>query len=67
NFLILDEIFGSQDQERKRNIMEAFGQLSKQFSQILLITHIEDVKDLVGGAIVVQENEDGSSSVSVVG
>ncbi|MDD1746712.1 MAG: SMC family ATPase [Methanomassiliicoccales archaeon] len=67
NFLILDEIFGSQDQGRKRNIMEAFGQLSKQFSQILLITHIEDVKDLVGGAIVVQENEDGSSSVSVVG
>ncbi|MDD1748018.1 MAG: SMC family ATPase [Methanomassiliicoccales archaeon] len=66
NFLILDEIFGSQDQERKRNIMEAFGQLSKQFSQILLITHIEDVKDLVGGAVVVQENEDGSSSVSVV-
>ncbi|HUL40143.1 MAG TPA: SMC family ATPase, partial [Methanomassiliicoccales archaeon] len=66
NFLILDEIFGSQDQGRKRNIMEAFGQLSKKFSQILLITHIEDVKDLVGGAIVVQENEDGSSSVSVV-
>jgi exonuclease SbcC len=66
NFLILDEIFGSQDQGRKRNIMEAFGQLSKQFSQILLITHIEDVKDLVGEAIVVQENEDGSSSVSVV-
>jgi DNA repair protein SbcC/Rad50 len=66
NFLILDEIFGSQDQGRKRNIMEAFGQLSKQFSQILLITHIEDVKDLVGGAVVVQENEDGSSSVSVV-
>jgi DNA repair exonuclease SbcCD ATPase subunit len=46
--------------------MEAFGQLSKQFSQILLITHIEDVKDLVGGAILVQENEDGSSSVNVV-
>jgi exonuclease SbcC len=66
NFLILDEIFGSQDQGRKRNIMEAFGQLSKQFSQILLITHIEDVKDLVGGAILVQENEDGSSSVNVV-
>ncbi len=67
NLLILDEIFGSQDQGRKRNIMEAFGQLSKQFSQILLITHIEDVKDLVGGAVLVQENEDGSSSVSVVG
>ncbi|MEM0448287.1 MAG: SMC family ATPase [Methanomassiliicoccales archaeon] len=66
NLLILDEIFGSQDQMRKRNIMEAFSQLSRQFSQILLITHIDDVKDMVGAAIVVRENEDGSSSASVV-
>ena len=67
NFLILDEIFGSQDQERKRNIMESFAQLSRQFAQILLITHIEDIKDLVNAVVVVSENEDGSSSVSVVG
>jgi exonuclease SbcC len=66
NFLILDEIFGSQDQVRKRNILEAFSQLSKQFEQIVLITHIEDVKDLVGNAIIVRENEDGSSSLQVV-
>ncbi|MCU0861257.1 MAG: SMC family ATPase [Methanomassiliicoccales archaeon] len=66
NLLILDEIFGSQDQERKRNIMEAFAQLSRQFSQILLITHIDDVKDMVGAVIVVEENEDGSSSAQLV-
>ena len=66
NFLILDEIFGSQDQVHKRNILEAFSQLSKQFRQIILITHIEDVKDLVGNAVMVRENEDGSSSASAV-
>jgi exonuclease SbcC len=66
NLLILDEIFGSQDQERKRNILEAFAQLSRQFSQILLITHIDDVKDMVSAAIVVEENEDGSSSLRLV-
>lgn len=66
NFLILDEIFGSQDQARKRNILEAFSQLSKQFRQIILITHIEDVKDLVANAILVQEREDGSSVVETV-
>ncbi|HVO77836.1 MAG TPA: SbcC/MukB-like Walker B domain-containing protein, partial [Methanomassiliicoccales archaeon] len=66
NFLILDEIFGSQDQERKRNIVTAFNQLSKQFSQILLITHVEDVKDMLGGAVLVTEMEDGTSRVSVV-
>ncbi len=66
NFLILDEIFGSQDQARKRNIVSAFNQLSKQFSQIVLITHVEDVKDMLGGAIVVTEREDGTSELSLV-
>ena len=61
NFLILDEIFGSQDQVRKRGIMNAFEQLSKQFKQIFLITHIEDVKDLMSNVITVTEKEDGSS------
>jgi exonuclease SbcC len=65
NFLILDEIFGSQDQVRKRNIVNAFDQLSKQFSQIVLITHVEDMKDLINGAILVREKEDGSSEVLV--
>jgi len=63
NFLILDEIFGSQDQVRKRGIMNAFEQLSKQFKQIFLITHIEDVKDLMSNAITVREREDGSSEL----
>ncbi len=63
NFLILDEIFGSQDQVRKRGIMNAFEQLSKQFKQIFLITHIDDVKDLMSNAITVTEKEDGSSEL----
>ena len=63
NFLILDEIFGSQDQVRKRGIMNAFEQLSKQFKQIFLITHIEDVKDLMSNVITVREREDGSSEL----
>jgi len=65
NFLILDEIFGSQDQARKRNILEAFNQLSKQFRQIFLITHIEDVKEFMGNAIMVLEAEDGSGRIEV--
>ncbi|HVO78078.1 MAG TPA: SbcC/MukB-like Walker B domain-containing protein, partial [Methanomassiliicoccales archaeon] len=65
NFLILDEIFGSQDQMRKRNLVNAFNQLSRQFSQIILITHVEDVKDMLGGAIVVTESDDGTSALSL--
>jgi len=63
NFLVLDEIFGSQDQSRKRSILETLGQLQKQFRQILLITHIDDVKDNVSAVMRVRENENGSSTV----
>jgi exonuclease SbcC len=65
NFLILDEIFGSQDAVRKRNILNAFNQLSKQFRQILLITHIEDVKDLMSSVVMVKERDDGSSAIEI--
>ncbi len=62
NFLILDEIFGSLDPERKRSVMIALTGLSAQFRQIFLITHIEDVKDLMGNVLRVQRAEDGTST-----
>jgi exonuclease SbcC len=65
NFLVLDEIFGSQDQNRKRNILETLAQLQRQFRQILLITHIDDVKDNVSAVLKVAEREDGSSTVAL--
>ena len=63
NFLILDEIFGSQDQVRKRNIMATLNRLEKQFQQIILITHIDDTKDLMNNVITIRELEDGTSTV----
>jgi DNA repair protein SbcC/Rad50 len=66
NFLVLDEIFGSQDTIRKRSIMQTFTGLSKQFGQIILITHIEEVKDLMGNVIAIKEMADGSSEISVI-
>jgi exonuclease SbcC len=66
NFIILDEIFGSQDALRKRNIITALNALSKKFRQILLITHIEDVKDYMEHVLRVTEDEVGVSWVRVV-
>ena len=65
NFIILDEIFGSQDIYRKRNIISALNELSKQFRQIFLITHIEDIKDYMNYVFNVVEGEDGISDVRV--
>lgn len=63
DFLILDEIFGSQDQTRKRNILSTLNRLSNKFKQIVLITHIDDVKEFMGNVIYVNEREDGSSGL----
>jgi exonuclease SbcC len=65
NFIILDEIFGSQDMVRRQNIMKALNGLSSKFRQIFLITHIDDVKNYVENVINVSENEDGTSVVKI--
>ncbi|MGF3584839.1 MAG: ATP-binding protein [Thermoplasmatota archaeon] len=65
NFIILDEIFGSQDMIRRQNIMKALNGLSSKFRQIFLVTHIDDVKNYVENVIYVNENEDGVSSIKI--
>jgi len=65
NFIILDEIFGSQDMFRRQNIMKALNGLSSKFRQIFLITHVDDVKNYVENVIHVDENEDGISTVKI--
>ena len=65
NFIILDEIFGSQDSIRRQNIMRALNTLSSKFRQIFLITHIDDVKNYMENIIYVSENEDGTSTVKI--
>jgi exonuclease SbcC len=66
NLLILDEIFGSQDPNRKRSVMTALSRLSAQYRQIFLITHIEDIKDSLSSVIRVEEQEDGTSKAVLV-
>jgi len=65
NFIILDEIFGSQDIFRRRNIMKALNSLSSKFRQIFLITHIDDIKNYVENIIYVNEEENGISTVKL--
>jgi len=63
SFIILDEIFGSQDQSRKESILNGLARLKNRFRQIFLITHIDDIKDSVENLITVIENEDGTSQL----
>lgn len=67
SFIVLDEVFGSQDSERKTAILEALSEISHEFRQIVLITHIEDVKDALPYALHVREGQDGSPTISTEG
>lgn len=62
-FLALDEVFGSQDETRKANILRALKALSGRFRQIVLITHIDDVKESAEHVLRVTALDDGTSVV----
>ena len=64
-FIILDEIFGSQDQVRKQNIIKALNSFSSKFRQIFLITHVEDIQHFTEHTITVSEDESGISTIKI--
>lgn len=45
-FLAFDEVFGSQDEERRQEIMEAFHTIKEQYRQIFLISHEREIKEM---------------------
>jgi len=65
-FIILDEIFGSQDDIRKQNIIRALNGFSSKFRQIFLITHVDDIKQFTEHTIEVTEDDTGVSTISIV-
>jgi exonuclease SbcC len=65
NLIILDEIFGSQDNMRKKNIVDALSKFSSKFRQIFLITHVDEIKNLMENTITVLEEENGVSKIKI--
>jgi exonuclease SbcC len=45
SLLVLDEIFGSLDEERRGAVLDLLRNLADRFPQVILITHIESVRD----------------------
>lgn len=60
-FLALDEVLGSQDAQRRDHILRALAHLRGRFRQILLITHLEEVKDALEHVVYVEDAEDGTA------
>jgi DNA repair exonuclease SbcCD ATPase subunit len=66
-FLIFDEIFGSQDEERRANLLTALRTQESRFPQILLISHIADMQGEFANTLVVEMGTDMVSRVREVG
>ncbi|MFN0214702.1 MAG: AAA family ATPase [Saprospiraceae bacterium] len=62
-FLAFDEIFGSQDEDRRMEMMLALNYLQEQFRQIYIVSHIDSLKDFFPHLLEVQFGAEGSSAV----
>ncbi|HEX6537325.1 MAG TPA: SMC family ATPase [Gemmatimonadaceae bacterium] len=64
--LILDEIFGSLDELHRANVVDLLRRLQDRFEQVILITHIESVREMLDRVITVRYDEEAGSSVVCV-
>jgi exonuclease SbcC len=58
--LVVDEGFGSQDQEGRDRVVEAIQAIEAEFEKILVITHLEDLRDRFPVRIEVTKTPQGS-------
>jgi exonuclease SbcC len=65
SLLILDEVFGSLDDVRRGNVIELLRKLNHRFEQVIVITHIDQVRDGLDRVLQVGfDEETGASTVS---
>jgi DNA repair protein SbcC/Rad50 len=63
--LVLDEVLGSLDRERRGRMLAALTTLQGRFRQVLLVTHNDEVKDLLPAAIEVRKGPNRTSMAVV--
>ncbi len=65
SLLVLDEIFGSLDDLRRQNVIGLLRRLGDRFEQVILITHIESVRDGCDRVLTVRyDPRSGAAQVS---
>jgi exonuclease SbcC len=64
SLLVLDEIFGSLDESRRQHVLALLRRLGDRFPQVILITHIEQVRD--GLDRIIRVAYDATTGTSIV-
>ncbi len=59
--LVIDEGFGSQDTRGRQRLIEAINAVRSDFAKILVITHLDELKDAFPTRIEVEKTETGST------
>ena len=62
SLLILDEVFGSLDEARRHNVVDLLRRLQDRFEQVILITHIESVREGLDRVVTVRYDEESGAS-----
>ncbi|MFL5538686.1 MAG: SbcC/MukB-like Walker B domain-containing protein, partial [Longimicrobiaceae bacterium] len=63
SLLILDEVFGSLDVARRDNVVQLLHNLEDRFEQVILITHIEGIRESLDQVLRVEYDERNGTSV----
>lgn len=58
--LVIDEGFGSQDADGRQRLIEAINMVRLEFAKILVITHLEELKEAFSARIEVEKTLNGS-------
>ena len=58
--LILDEGFGTQDGKGREKLIEAIDSIKDDFEKILVITHVDELKDAFAQRVEITKDHDGS-------
>lgn len=65
-FLAMDEGFGTLDAAGREDLIKTINSIRKEFAKIIIMTHIEELKDLFPTQIFISKNEKGSQ-IDVIG
>lgn len=58
--LVIDEGFGSQDSQGRQQLIEAINRVRSQFAKILVISHLDELKDAFPNRLEVEKTPQGS-------
>jgi exonuclease SbcC len=59
--LVIDEGFGSQDTQGRQRLIQSINAVRDDFAKILVITHLDELKDAFPTRIEVEKTELGST------